>query len=254
MPASSGARSSHLVLSGLLCAITLAAAPPAPAAAGWLRGIFAAHLGAAHKAPVVSRYAVDSGGEFTLDSSTAEPLLKFQDRFEVFALSPSRGPRGDTIYWNDVGQPLLRATRLGGMTVFTPRRPEGAAASLAGPGAPLRISTIGVASLYSRLIQAAARSTRAAGHTIAFDAPNADPGSDGLTADAAFVASEAIVLMASRPGGRLGLAKLLRVRIEPGKEVEAQYRDGMLRIIIDPRAGYAGRPSSLRIARLVGAR
>lgn len=254
MPASPGAPPSRLVLLGLLCAVILGVPPPASAAAEWLRGIFAAHLVAAHKPPAVGRYTLDSGGEFTLDSTAAKPLLKFQEDFEVFALTVSRGPRGDTLYWNDVGQPLLRTTRLGGMTVFTPRRPEGAAASLTGPAPPLRISSIGVASLYSRLIQAAVRSTRAAGHSIGFDAPNADPGSDGLTADAAFVASEAIVLLAGRPNGRAELAKLQRVRIEPGKQEDAQYAGGTLRIIIQPRAGYAGRPSSLRIAALLGRR
>ena len=43
-------------------------------------------------------------------------------------LQPQPAPRGDVIYKNDLGEPVLRATRLGGVTVFTDHGPAGSAA------------------------------------------------------------------------------------------------------------------------------
>ena len=66
---------------------------------------------------------------FVFDMSVqGRPLIKFDDSGEVWALTPTAGPRGDTIYKNDMGEPMLRSTRLGGLTVFTQDRPMGLAA------------------------------------------------------------------------------------------------------------------------------
>ena len=62
---------------------------------------------------------------------------------EVWALSRSRGPRGDIIYKNDISEPMLRATKLGGMTVFTPKHPDGAAAALVGSAMPVKLTPAG---------------------------------------------------------------------------------------------------------------
>ncbi len=126
-------------------------------------------------APAVARYAIDEGGDFVLDREARQALVKFSDSQEIWVLSPFRGPRGDIIYKNDVDEPMLRATKLGGMTVFTVRRPEGAAAALIGPGIPIRLPSLGPVVLYQRLYQASVRTSRAAQHLVGFDAPDADP-------------------------------------------------------------------------------
>jgi hypothetical protein len=203
--------------------------------------------------PTVARYIIDEGGEFVLDREARRALVKFSDSPEVWALLPFHGPRGDIIYKNDVNKPMLRATKLGGMTVFTSRRPEGAAAALAGSGAPLRLPILGPILLYQRLYQASVRSSRAAQHFIEFDAPDADPNSDGLIADAALVVVEAMINLAARPGGHAVLARLGSVAIQPGNHPTVALRGRVVAITVDPALGVAGRPSSERILLALGA-
>ena len=92
-----------------------------------------------NSSPPVARYVSQEGDVFVLDRSQNRPLLKFQDSPEVWALKPQPAPRGDIIYKNDLGEPVLRATRLGGLTLFTEDRPGGTAAALAGGGPALRL-------------------------------------------------------------------------------------------------------------------
>jgi len=218
--------------------------------ASWVKQALAntlGHDGRTPAAPPVARYVIDEGGVFILDRSSRRPLLKFDDSPEVWVLSPSRGPRGDIIYKNDLGEPLLRATKLGGMTVFTPRRPEGSAAALIGPSTPLRLSTIGPVALLRDLAQASFRSSRAAQHLIEFEAPDTSAANDGLIADAAIVAMEAVVTLSSRPGGKAALARIGKIALIGGDKPAAKLRGGVLTITVVPPQGLGGRPSSMRI-------
>jgi hypothetical protein len=197
---------------------------------------------------------MDDGGEFILDQEGREALIRFSDSPEVWALSRSRGPRGDIIYKNDISEPVLRATKLGGMTVFTPRRPEGAAAALVGPATPMRLAPLGPALLFQRLVQDSVRSSRAAQHQIEFDAPEVDPSSDGLIADAAAAVVEAMITLSMRPGGRAILARLGSVAIEQAARSAVVLRGRVVSITVNPALGFAGRPSSERILMALGAR
>lgn len=202
--------------------------------------------------PPVARYVSEDGDSFVLDLSQVRPLLKFEDSPEVWALQAHPAPRGDVIYKNDVGQPVLRATRLGGVTIFTSHRPEGEAAALAGGGAPLRLAPLGPQALLERLGQASLRASRAAKHVILFDA-EASPASSALIADAALVASVAVTQLAERPHTRYRLDDLKRVYLEQGKRVTATLERGTLKITVTPSLGVAGRPSSGRISAAMAA-
>jgi hypothetical protein len=236
--------------------MALAASTPAGAVGpSWLRHVFESPSGARGKAPPVARYSIDAGGDFVLDRTAApHPLLKFEDSPEVWALTVSRGPRGDLIYWNDLRQPFLRITKFGGVTVFTPDRPQGAAAAVSGPGAPLRLASVGPIGLYQHLALASARSGRAAQHPVGFTAIDADPTSDGLMADAAIVASQALVNMAVRPRSRVVLRHIGRVTIIRGDKPDAAFHDGVVVVTIAPQEGIFGRPSSLRIEQTLSER
>jgi hypothetical protein len=243
---------------GLAAALGVAGAvglagPGNGATPDWLRKAFTAHLIGRGKAPQVARYQMDSGGGFVLDRSTSHPLVRFDDDPEVWSLTVSRGPRGDLIYWNDLRQPLLRVTKFGGVTLYTARRPEGSAASMSGPAQPIRLRSVGVVGLARALFEASSRSTHAAQHLIAYEAPNANPGNDGLIADAALVTSEAMIGLANRPGGRSMMARISHVYLHSGHEPGVWLRDGVLAISITPAEGLAGRPSSLRIQQALGA-
>jgi len=206
-----------------------------------------AQAGRDFAAPTVARYVCEDGDIFVLDLTEDRPLLKFENSPEVWALQPHPAPRGDVIYKNDLGEPVLRATRLGGITVFTDHRPDGEAAALAGGGSPLKLLPLGPQALLDRLGQASLRASHAARHVILFDA-EANPGSSAVIADAALVASVAVTRLADRPQGRSRLANLRRVFLEQGKRVAAQLQNGTLKITVVPSLGLAGRPSSGRIA------
>jgi hypothetical protein len=247
-----------MIVVAALAAAGLAVSCDARAAPAWLKRAFTAHHGGdlnrGAAVPKVARYRIDEGGAFILDRTSRHPLLRFDDSSEVWVLTAARGPRGDMIFSNDEGQLLLRTTRLGGVTVFTPRRPEGSAAAMAGAANPFHLASIGVLGLYQRLLQASVRCSRAAGRLIGFEAPDADPASDALIADAASVAGDAIVTLAARSGGRAILARVAKVDIEHGRQPGAYLRRGVVIITVTPAEGFGGRPSSMRILAAVESR
>lgn len=200
--------------------------------------------------PPLARFVSEDGRVFILDRTQPAPLLKFEDSPEVWALLPNPAPRGDVIYKNDLGEPMLRATRLGGLTLFTDRRPSGEAVSLAGGGAPLRLVVLSPQALSERMLQASVRSGRAARRTIVFEA-EATPASASLIADAAMVVTLAFLRLASREGGRADLAKVGKVQIAEGRKTAVSLANGILRITVAPALGVAGRPSSDKVAKVL---
>lgn len=195
-------------------------------------------------APPVARYVSGEGSRFVLDRSGNVVLMKFEDSQEVFALSTTQAPRGDVIYRNDLGEPVLRATRLGGLTLFYRARSGGTPAALDGAAASLKLAYLPPALLLQRLAQASVRASRAAQHLIEFDAPDVVPGTQAVYADAAGVAAEAMVRMSKGVGGRSVLAKVKKIVLNNGRKGGASMRGGEIRIFINAEQGLAGRPSS----------
>jgi hypothetical protein len=63
---------------------------------------------------------------------------------------------------------------------------------------------------------------------------------------------DAIVRMARSPNLRSEANRIRRIEIvDQGRTTQTAFSRGTLRIVIEPRAGVAGRPSSARIVRLV---
>jgi hypothetical protein len=226
-------------------AAPLAGASAAPA---WLDF----HLKERARAAVpVARYAIDAGGGFVLDRSGPRPTLRFDDSPEIWMLRSARGPRGDEILADDLGGPMLRITRLGGVTVFTRRFPQGAAAALAGPAAPLRLIRVDAGALYQRLVLASARASRAAQRLIGFQALDVDPDSAALIADAALVTTETVVQLAGSPGGRQRLQHVARVDFARGRAADVRFESGVIHVAVTPELGPGGRPSSARILQAI---
>lgn len=223
-----------------------------PVAAGpvdRLRDSLSRQRGGEAVGPPIARYVSEEGRVFILDRTQSAPLMKFENSPEVLALTPSPAPRGDIIYKNDLGEPVLRATRLGGFTLFTDQRPSGEAVSLAGGGAPLRLPALSPQAVFERLAQASVRASRAARRPMLFEA-EATPASSALIADAAVVTSVAIIRLSQRKDGRALLARFNRVQFEEGKKAQATLKNGVLRISVAPSQGVAGRPSSDRIIKV----
>jgi len=218
--------------------------------------------------PRLARFRSDTGDTFVLEVAGGGPAyLKYDDSGEVWVLNPTTGPRGDTIYKNDVGQPMVRSTRLGGLTVFTQDQPSGVAAAIEGSASDLHAMISGPIAILKVLVQASARTSQAAGHKVEFEAgcparskdragcpAEADliPGSEGVFADAANLAAQAFLRVEHL--GRAGhdaLARYDRVALFNGHPPSVTVVGDEVRIVVTPELGFAGRPSSQRISQVL---
>ena len=94
------------------------------------------------------------------------------------------------------------------------------------------------------------------GERVVFDADGGTGGleSAALIADAAMVASLAVVRSAEKPEAQSFLARLKRVFLVEGRRSGLQFDQGTLKITVAPKQGVAGRPSSDRIMALAAQR
>ncbi|HZC16538.1 MAG TPA: DUF4908 domain-containing protein [Caulobacteraceae bacterium] len=212
------------------------------------------------KPPPVGLYRDDQDGDppFVLDRTSSIVLLRFADSQEIWVLTPQPAPRGDTLYKNDVGEPVLRVTRLGGMTLFTVDHPGGAAAALVGDAQPIRPAPVlSYSTLLLRITQATARSSHALQRLVVFEAQDVTPQSAALVADAAGVTAEAVVFIARHPDGKRALSRLARVMLTSGHKASVGFAGGVLQVVVAPKPGnplgdITGRPSSRRIELALG--
>ena len=205
--------------------------------------------------PPVARYRLDVGESFVVDRlGRDEALLKFDRGDEVWALKGVIAAHGDMVFKNDLGEPVLRATRWGGVTLFTETRPEGVAAALEGQALTLHsISPIGPQALTAVVAQSSARAGRAVGHLIVFEAQGVPAAFDWVFADAAQLAADAFV-RAAQEGRRALAARFSEVQLSPGRTAAVVARGAVVVITVAPERGMAGRPSSRRIQTVVARR
>ena len=199
--------------------------------------------------PPVAHYVAGDGDRFIFDKSGPVALLRFEHGDEIWALHPTPGPNGDTIYRNDIGQPVLRFTRLGGLTLFTPHQPGGEAVALEGP-APITKMPRGTITMLVQAHQLATyRIAHAMGHSVTVEAEG--QGSEFLFADALNVLTDTIQKLAALRDGRPYLANIREIHLHPAKKMDVRLHNGVLDISINPADGIAGRPSSVRIAQAI---
>lgn len=232
----------------LVAAAAMSTALAAPAHAQSLRDL----LGRGETANVrtgaalaAGRYVAAHGQSFVLAPSNGALLFRFEGSAEIWVLKPSSGPRGDQIYRDDTGRAVVRATRLGGLTLFTPERPSGAPAALEQSGeARLTMRPVRSGALLQLLAQASGRVSKAARRLVTFNAPDVPAGAEPIFADSAQVTAEAMVDVAAAEDGRRRLARLRQVRLVKGRQPSARVGAGALEVSINPEMGLAGRPSS----------
>jgi hypothetical protein len=204
-------------------------------------------------APTVGRYVSERGPGFVLDRSSATPLLKFDNSNEVWVLQARPAGRGDTVYVNDAGDVVLRATRLGGLTMFTDDRPQGIPVALRGGATP-------IPTVVSMSPQAFVRRLRDSGERISEVVPgfkkisfNSDDSAAPLLAEAAMITADAIqsAVRQKKNAGVLGIERLV---LRDGPKPSVNLDQGILTVTVTPGLGVAGRPSSERIARAIRGR
>lgn len=202
--------------------------------------------------PASGRYVSSTGQGFILDTSSgSRPLLRLDRSTEIWVLQPTPAPRGDILYRNDNGDQILRVTPDGGMTLYTTTAPQGSPVSPVGDAQQLLAPTLTAVQLWNFIVRQSDRASRALGRLVVVDV-DIQPGSEAVAADALSTSTDAIVRMARSANLRDELNKVQRIVItDQGGRSQASLSRGTLRIVIDPRAGVAGRPSSARIVRLV---
>jgi hypothetical protein len=207
--------------------------------------------------PAVARYEVGSlsGGSFVLDTAPGKPAyLKFDGSPEIWALRPYPGPRGDVIYKNDAEEPVLRATRLGGVTLFTPHQPEGMPAAFVGQAPPPRLVVdMDLDVLWNIFVQSSARASHIAQHLVVFEGPqNVTPASAPVFADAAIITSQAFAQVGAQGrSGQTMTARIFKVEFTAGRNPAASCKGEVVTITVAPLMGVAGRPSSERVAKVI---
>lgn len=240
-------------LGGVVAAAVLGASVPVCAQPPNLRNIIP--FGDSHSAsnPPVARYNAGQGLSFTLDRSgdESDALLKFDGSPEVWALEPSPGPGGVTIYRNDVGQPVVRVARLGGVTLFTERAPEGIPASLLGGAEDITPPPITPPEIFlQRGVQASYRASQIAAHAITFSTPRLVPLPwTPQFVDAFNVAVDAVVKLGRERKAKAFLGRLQEIQFVAGAKPDVSINGAVMTITLTPAKGFAGRPSSDRIAK-----
>jgi len=249
------------VMSGgcALAAVAIVGANPAHAWTASLRNSLGASVDDRLVTPMVGRFLPDAGDPFIVDRSQGRTILvRFDGSPEIWVLHPTAGPRGDVIYKNDVGEPVLRSTRVGGFTLFTPENPGGVAAAFAGAAPELGPPPVNSAGeLLRSFTQASARVGRAAQRVVSFEARDVPISAAPLFADAAEVVAQAFISIAEGRGGPArprSLDRWEKVEFVIGRTPGASAEQDALRITLTPDRGLAGRPSSHRIAEVLARR
>ena len=237
-----------------LATLALSGVTPATAFAASLRDYLGASTDDRLVVPMVGRFQAETGDAFVLDRLDGRNLLvRFESSPEIWVLQPHPGPRGDVIYKNDVGEPVLRATRVGGLTFFPSSKSGGVAAAFAGGANGLRPPPVsGPQALLQSFTQASARAGRATRQVISFEARDVPLQAAPLFADAAQVAAEAFIRAAGTTQAMTrGIGRWTLVEFVIGRSPGASASNGTLRVTLTPERGLAGRPSSQRIADVI---
>ena len=205
--------------------------------------------------PIVAHFVSARGEGFVLDESQATPLLRLDGGDEVFQLTAKPGANGDVIFRNDVGEPVLKATRLGGMILFAGVHADaGDPAAVTGQATAFTPDRLNPAELVLHMAKSSLRVTRACDHQVLFSGDFEEPHDDiiSLFAETASVATDALVQVASQAGSRHALDKLHEVYMIEGRPPGAHIEKGVLIIKLDPSKGaWGGHPSSKRIMNVV---
>lgn len=200
--------------------------------------------------PAAGRYMSETGQSFILDRNGPRTLLQFEQGDEVWVLRPTPAPRGDVLYRNDAGDQVLRITPDGGMTVYTTRAPRGAPVSRVGSAEALLPPTLTAMQLWNFMMRQSERATSAVGRLVIVDL-DIQPGSEAVAADALTTAVDALIRMARSANLRGEAGRVRQIVITDIGRPSIAFQRGVLRIVIDPRAGYAGRPSSARVVGVI---
>lgn len=199
--------------------------------------------------PSPGRYVSETGQSFHLGREGSVTLLRFENTNETWALRPSSAPRGTTVYRNDAGNQVLRVTASGAITVYTSRHPGGSPASQVGPAINLAPPSLGPVQMFNLMTRRSGMVSEHVGRLVRINVDGEQ--SVALCIEALIVTTDAVIRIARSPSARPFLDRLRSITIVEGSRATVSYYNGDLRIVVDPRRGIAGRPSSARVIRAI---
>ncbi|MFN0022388.1 MAG: DUF4908 domain-containing protein [Parvularculaceae bacterium] len=172
---------------------------------------------------------------------------------EIYLLTATRAPRGDTVWRDTGGEALLRVSAYGGATVFWPGDPRGLAASKSyGEDPLLTLEFATVETARARAQRATAIISAKVGAPVLFNIgdPAADAGGGAsVLADAVARAAKGLGRVADDPtGARIIAGRIRSIAFTVGRPPAVGLSGGVLSVRYDPAADAAGRPSSSEIA------
>ena len=199
--------------------------------------------------PPPGKYQSETGLVFYLGREGSTSLLRFENSAETWALRPSSAPRGTTVYRNDAGDQVMRVTASGAITVYTSRHPGGSPASQVGPAINLAPPSMGPVQMFNLMTRRSSLVSEHVGRLVRINVEGEE--SVALCIEALIVTTDAIIRIARSPSARPFLERLRSITIVEGARATVTYYNGDLRVVVDPRRGIAGRPSSARVIRAV---
>jgi len=227
-------------------AAAMAAAPGAANAQSLLAEAFFRTESVSQQQP--GAYEVErDGARFALDQSGAAPLIRFEGGPEVFALSVQQGPRGDQFLKTDHGFTVLRITTSQSVIVYGQAYPTGAPAAFMGGAGNIAPPSSLRGDLATRLDLLAMRMTKTLARTVKISAPVVASAESGFFSEAADRAADGVV----RARASLPSKGDLVIRFVVAKAPSAHFQGDELRVGVNPRLSYGGRPSSLLISQAV---
>lgn len=192
-------------------------------------------------------YYVDSstGKRFLLDRTGPHALLQYENDDEVFALRSSNGPRGDQFYRTDTGRVFLRITELGNVIVFPLGDRQGAPASLDAAASAI-IPPLHPQDFVASLQEASDSISRSLNSSIDIRVDSGLHDYGDWTMEAVDTALKGITRAKKR-----GHSRISQISFDLGEAGGLSFDGRNLSITIAPADGFAGRPSSEAIARVL---
>lgn len=228
-------------------AAAMAAAPGAASAQSLLAEAFFRTESVAQQQQAGSYEVERDGARFSLDQSGAAPLIRFDGGPEVFALQVQQGPRGDQFLKTDHGFTVLRITTNQSVIVYGQGYPTGAPAAFMGAAGTIAPPGALRGDLHTRLETLASRMSKTLSRTVTISAPTVSSADSAFFAEAADRAADGVV----RARASLPSHGDLVIRFVVAKAPAARFQNDELRVGVNPKLSYGGRPSSLLISQAV---
>ncbi|WP_421790483.1 DUF4908 domain-containing protein [Hyphobacterium sp.] len=200
--------------------------------------------------PVAEFHRQDGRAGFVLDRSGDVWLLQPLNGGEVLALAPQRAPGGDTSFQTDWGQEIIRVSSIGAVTYYPEDQPNGVIAEEWEPARPIEIPDAGVDALRNRVTEAALELADLFGRPIQVEYGAAPRDGLGMMVETFDRLVEAMELALDEGAN---LQALNRVKVATADAPSMEFAADQFLVRINPLTGYAGRPSSIRMARALAA-